>query len=65
MAPTAALNHPNEDADEESIGTQLLADIEGIFSDRDVDRLASHRPLPNPGQDGRPPVARNGGILSP
>ena len=41
MAPTAALNHPNEDSDEESIGTQLLADIEGIFSDRDVDRLAS------------------------
>ncbi len=41
MARTAALNLPNEDADEESIGTQLLADIKDIFSDQDVDRIAS------------------------
>ncbi len=41
MARTAALNLPNEDADEESIGTQLLVDIKDIFSDRDVDRISS------------------------
>ena len=42
MEPTAALNPTNnEDADEDPIGTQLLANIKGIFSDRDVDRIAS------------------------
>ena len=42
MAPAAAPDPTdNEDADEDSIGTQLLADIEDIFSDRDVDRMAS------------------------
>ena len=58
-AETARPAAPNptgdEDAGEQSIGTQLLADIEGIFSDRDVDRLASKdlcRTLA--GMEGRP-----------